>query len=210
MFEAILKDKEDKVAFLNAVIKKAQTNEGAVVPELEKEFKEIQPFFTDDKDFVSEVNNNYRRLKKAFSGDELEKALDFVRARKVRNHVTKRAEEALGYRAIASGKFDEYQIVAKRVEVAIRKDALIEKTNFKNTLFTLTSENGFKDVENPYYGQIITAGRKIVEDITKKGVYDPIDCEFELSWFPENDPDDTLYLPLRLTCEKRERRRKRN
>lgn len=207
MFEKILKDKEDKIAFLNAVITKVLTNEGEDIPELKQELIEIKPYFEENKFFIKDVNRNFKRLKKVFTDEkEYERALAFVRARKVRNHVICRAEEALGYREIASDNFENYQLVAKRVEVVIRKEILIEKINFKNTLLTLTTNEGFKKVDNYYYTEIIKAGLEIIGTLKKKGIYNPEDCEVQLEYI-EEETNEVILLPLRITCEKIDKRK---
>lgn len=207
MFEEILKKKEDKIAFLNAVITKVLTNEGEDILELQEELIEIKPYFEENKFFIKEVNRNFKRLKKVFTDEkEYERALAFVRARKVRNHIIRRAEEALGYREIASDNFENYQLVVKRVETVIRKEMLIEKINFKNTLFTLTTSEGFKDVDNHYYTEIIKYGNKVIDSLKKKGVYNPEDCEIQLE-YEDEETKEVILLPLRITCEKVDKRK---
>lgn len=209
MFEEILKNQEFKIEFLKRVITKVQTNEGDDIPEISKELAEIVPFFAEDDYFIKEVNRNFRKLKQVFKDDEYNRAIAYVRARKVRNHVTKRAEEALGYREIANGKFDVFHIVAKRIEPAIRKDVLIEKTNYSSSVFTLTDSNGFKELDNYYHKAIIDVGKSIVDEINSQGYYNPDLTEIVLEW---QDPEDKSYvikMPLRLTCEKIEQKRRK-
>lgn len=208
MFEKIVEDKENRKEFLEKVLAKVKDNIGDDIPEIAKELREIAPFFTEDKYFVKDVNHNFKRLKQAFKDEEFERALTYVRARKVRNHVMRRAEEALGYREIANNKFNTYQIVAKRIEPVIKKDILIEKTNFTNTLFALTTDDGFKEIDNFYYKEIVNKGKEIITQINENGYYDPSLCEVELEHIDE-ETKKTILLPIRLTCEKNIPRRKR-
>lgn len=202
MIEKVLaKVSGNKIEELNKLLLFVRKNEGSVIKEAEdlKEIEELVPFFAEEEYFVKAINANIKNLK-VFSESDFQRARNYLRAKKVRNYLIQRIEEAIGLREIADNKFDNYKIVANRIKVDVKMSEgiganLIEKVDYKDIIFTLTSKNGIKKANHQAFQGMIDVLNNILADIKTKGYYDTSIAEAEYR-------ADDYILPFKITCDK--------
>lgn len=195
MIEKLLKTVDQRDAYLAEALKVIKFNEGETPVGLEEARDIIQPFFNEDKFFVESVKRNIKKLRSKFQEDDLERALAWVQAKKTRNHLIQRIEEAKGFREIAEENYDNYHIISYRKINVIRADNIISKTDFSNFFISLTSSEGFKQLNNKFKEDIKERAMSIIHDIKKKGYYDTDKLNMQLV-----DEETNNTLDLRLAC----------
>jgi hypothetical protein len=203
MIEKILAGmpRENHVEFLNRALLKVAEDKGPEIIELKEELDAVKPFFHEDKYFVAAVKSNIKKIRSTFEGEEQERAMAFVNARKVRNHTIQRIEEAIGYRELADGNFENFAIMAFSKIPAIRGDELILKIDYSKPYYLTTTAKSFKETENIFRGKIVSKARELLMKIMDTDTYDPVDADILLK-----DEQTGVSMELHLACNRLKKR----
>lgn len=197
MIETILRKVENKDEFLKQSLVKITTNEGEAPAELKEVVNTIQPFFVENKFFVESLKRNKRNLKAKFSGEELERVLNWIQANKTRKHMIQRIKEAIGFREIAAEKYNNYKIIVYRKSEVLRGESIIRKIDYSTPFMYLSDKDGWKKMGTKIKEELKETARNLIEKIRITGTYEEADLDITIK-----DEESNLSIYLRLVCNK--------